>query len=102
VWLVPDNRVLSSGVLREALAYMLRQGKQTLVFNSQLLNYGGLISVEADPQDVAERVLEQLRAPRSMPREAPLRRARTVINTEIAKQLGLVIPPAMEGGLYVF
>jgi putative ABC transport system substrate-binding protein len=102
VWLVPDNRVLSSAVLREALAYMLRQGKQTLVFNSQLLEYGGLISVEADPRDVADRVLEQLREPRSMPRVAPLRRARTVINIEIAKQLGLVIPPAMEGGLYVF
>jgi putative tryptophan/tyrosine transport system substrate-binding protein len=102
VWLAPDNRVLSAGVLREVLAYTLRQGKQTLVFNSQLLKYGALISVEADPQDIAERVLEQLRAPRSMPRVAPLQRARTVVNTEIAKQLGLAVPPAMKKGLYVF
>lgn len=102
VWLAPDNRVLSAEVLREALAYALREGKQTLVFNSQLLRYGGLISVEADPQDVAERVLAQLRASQGVPRVAPLQRARAVINTEIARQLGLAVPPAMEDGLYVF
>lgn len=102
LWLAPDNRVLSAEVLREVLAYALRQGKQTLVFNSQLLRYGGLISVEADPQDVVERVLEQLRTPGAMPRVVPLQRARVVINTKIAEQLGLVVPPAMEDGSYVF
>jgi ABC-type uncharacterized transport system substrate-binding protein len=102
VWLAPDSRVLSAEVLREVLAYALRQGKQTLVFSSQLLRYGGLLSVEADPQDVAERVLAQLRAPQGAPRVAPLERARAVVNSEVARQLGLAVPPTMEDGLNVF
>lgn len=101
-WFAPDNRVLSTEVLRETLAHTLRQGKQTLVFNSELLNLGALLSVESDPSDIAERVLEQLRAGTGSPRIAPLQRARVKINTEAAKQLGLAVPVAMKAGIYVF
>ena len=102
LWLAPDNRVLSSQVLREVLAYSIREGKQTLVFNPQLLDLGGLVSVEGDPDDIAARVLEQLRATRDVPRMLPLQRAVIRINMEVANQLGLAVPVAMQGGLYVY
>lgn len=101
LWLAPDSRVLSSRVLREVLAHSVRHGRQTLVFSPQLLDLGALISVDGDPEDIAERVLEHLRAADS-PRMLSLRRARTRINMEVAEQLGLAVPPALQGGLYVF
>lgn len=103
LWLVPDHQVLSVEILREALAHSLRQGRQSLVFSSQLLPYGGLLSVEGDPNDIAERVLEQLQAgDPAVSRIAPLKRARTRVNIEVARQLGLEVPAAMQDGLYVF
>lgn len=103
LWLVPDHQVLSVEILREALAYALRQGRQSLVFSATLLPYGGLLSVEGDPDDIAERVLEQLyaRDPRTA-HIAPLQRARARVNVEVARQLGLEVPAAMQDGLYVF
>lgn len=102
VWLVPNARALSPDVLRETLAYTVRQGKSTLVFDAELLRLGALISVEADPDDVAERVIEQLRASTQAPRVVSLQRAKARINIEIAKQLGLAVPAAMRDGSYVF
>lgn len=102
LWLTPDNHVLSVDVLREALAYNVRQGKQTLVFSAQLLELGALLSVEGEPQDIAELVLEQLQAARTAPTVVPLRRARARINIEVANQLGVVVPAAMRTGVYVF
>ncbi len=102
LWLVPDHRVLSVETLRQVLAHALRQGRQTLVFSSQLLPYGGLLSVESDPVDIAERVLEQLYASGNAPRIAPLQHARVRINIEVARQLGLEVPAALQEGTYVF
>jgi ABC-type uncharacterized transport system substrate-binding protein len=102
LWFAPDNDVLSSDVLREALAYNTRQGKQTLVFSAQLLEFGALLSVEGEPQDIADRVVEQLQAARTAPTTVPLRRAKARINIEVANQLGLVVPAAMQAGVYVF
>lgn len=103
LWLAPDNRVLSTEVLRETLAYSMRRGMQTLVFSSQLLGWGGLLSVEADPDDIAERVLEQARgAVAEAARVVPLRRVRATVNAEVAAQLGLSVPAEMRGGRYVF
>ena len=103
VWFVPDNRILSVPILRETLAYNLKYGRQSLVFNPQLLGFGAMMSIESDPEDVAERVLEQLRPSDGRALAAvPLQRARVRINVEIARQLGVVVPPAMEKGRYVF
>lgn len=102
IWFPPDSRVLSAAAMREALAHSLRQGKQTLVFSSQLLQYGALVSVEADPDDVAERVLEQLHAASDTPGPLPLHEARTSVNLRIAHQLGLAVPPTLQGGSHVF
>jgi ABC-type uncharacterized transport system substrate-binding protein len=102
LWFTPDSQVLSADVLREVLAYNVRQGKQALVFSAQLLELGALLSVEGDPQEIAERVVEQLQAGRAAPSIVPLRRAKARINIEIANQLGLAVPPAMRAGVYVF
>ncbi|HEX7044169.1 MAG TPA: hypothetical protein VF203_06120 [Burkholderiales bacterium] len=102
IWILPDYRVLSIEALRETLAHALRHGRQTLVFNQQLLEYGGLLSAEGDPEDIAERVLEQLRAGDAAPRIAPLTRARVSVNLRVAQQLGLAVPEPLRGGVYVF
>lgn len=103
VWFAPDNRVLSVAALRETLAHNLRYGRQSLVFSPQLLGFGGMISVESVPEDIADRVLEQLRADASAgPAVAPLQRARTRVNVKVATQLGLSVPAAMQGAFYVF
>lgn len=102
IWLLPDHRVLSIEALRETLAHALRHGRQTLVFNQQLLEYGGLLSAEGDPEDIAERVLEQLRAGDAAPLIAPLTRARVFVNVRVAEQLGLEVPEPFRGGMHVF
>ena len=102
IWFPPDSRVISAAAMREALAHSLRQGMQTLVFSSQLLQYGALLSVEADPRDVAERVLEQLGAGDDVPTVLPLRTGRAAVNPRIARQLGLVVPVELQGGSHVF
>lgn len=102
IWFPPDSRVVSAAAMREALAHSLRQGKQTLVFSSELLQFGALLSVEADPQEVAERVLEQLAAASGAPPMLPLRTVRTAVNPRIAAQLGLVVPEELQGGSHVF
>lgn len=102
LWFTPDSHVLSADVLREALAYNIRQGRQTLVFSAQLLDLGALLSVEGDPQEIAERAVDQLQAARAEPGIAPLRRAKASINMAVAGQLGLAVPAAMRSGVYVF
>jgi len=102
IWLLPDHRVLSIEALRQTLAHALRHGRQTLVFNQQLLEYGGLLSAEGDPEDVAERVLEQLRAGDAAPRIVSLTRARVSVNVRVAEQLGLEVPEPLRGGVRVF
>lgn len=52
-WLFPDNRVLSSEVLREMLAYAGRHEVDVAVFNEALLSLGATISAESDHSDVA-------------------------------------------------
>lgn len=102
IWFPPDSRVLSAKAVREALAHSLRQGKETLVFSAQLLQFGALLSVEADPRDVAERVLEQLQAGDAAPAVVPLRTGRTAVNLRIARELGLPVPEGFQGGGNVF
>lgn len=105
IWVAPDRRVLSAEVLREALSHSVRQGKSVLVFSPQLLPYGALLSVEGEHEDVAERVLAQLRRLEdgSPPaRVLALTRARVEVNPLVARHLGLAVPPAFQGGTRVF
>lgn len=56
-WLFPDNRVLSTSVLRQMLAYAARHRVQVAVFNDALLPLGATISVTTVEADIAETVI---------------------------------------------
>lgn len=59
-WLLPDHRVLSRRVLKEFMAHSTKHGKQVAVFNEYLLEFGGLLYVGINPEDVSARIIEQL------------------------------------------
>jgi ABC-type uncharacterized transport system substrate-binding protein len=98
-WLVPDNRILSSDVLRDMLATAVKRGKRVAVFNQDVMRLGGVLSAEADPRDVAEQIVARVRDIRSGP-DVPgpdmksLTRARITVNGMLARELGLVVPPS--------
>jgi ABC-type uncharacterized transport system substrate-binding protein len=105
LWLAPDNRVLSREVIRELLAYSVKEGKQVLVFNPQLLALGGLLSAETDPKDIAQRVLERVNALDGGstvpgPDVVALTRARVHVNAEMVKRFGLSLPRELAGTVY--
>ena len=60
LWLLPDNRILSSRVLKEVMAFNSRRGRQTVVFNPDLLNFGGLMSVEPSVNGIANAIIKKL------------------------------------------
>lgn len=101
VWLVPDNRVLSSAVLRDLMAYAVVEGKQVLAFSQELLSLGALLSMESSPTDIASTVLARTReAPAVNPGVVPLTRAETRVNTMMLRRFGLKVPSGFEGKLH--
>jgi ABC-type uncharacterized transport system substrate-binding protein len=97
LWLVPDNRVLSSDVIRDVMAHSVREGKQVAVFSHQLLALGGLMSAESSYADIAEQVLER---GKQMHKDTgtsitPLTKASIRINTVMAKRLNLTLPKTL-------
>jgi len=99
LWLVPDNRVLSSEVIRDVMAHGMKEGKQVAVFSHQLLSLGGLLSAESSYADIAEQVLERIGRPRrdTDTPVTPLTRATIRINSVMAKRLNLWIPKTLRG-----
>ncbi|MDJ0793525.1 MAG: ABC transporter substrate binding protein [Woeseiaceae bacterium] len=57
-WLLPDNRVLSSRMLRKAIDQANQHGVSVLAPNQSLLSIGATISVSTVPTDVADRIRE--------------------------------------------
>ncbi len=55
-WLLPDNRVLSSRMLRRMIDQANRHGVSVLAPNRNLLSIGASISVSTVPTDIAERI----------------------------------------------
>ncbi|MFQ5935390.1 MAG: ABC transporter substrate-binding protein [Acidiferrobacterales bacterium] len=97
LWLLPDNRVLSTGVVRAVMSHSVRRGKQVLVFNTALLKIGGLISIQGEERDVAAQVLARLQQAHGEPEipgpdVTPLSGMQLQINARMVKRLGLVIP----------
>ncbi|HEU0187235.1 MAG TPA: ABC transporter substrate binding protein [Gallionellaceae bacterium] len=100
-WLLPDNRVLSGITLRDVMTFSVRNSKQVAVFNSDLLNLGGLFSASSDAQDIAQQVLERLEQGQDKdvlpgadivyPDKLNLR-----INAVMAQRLNLSIPGAFK------
>ena len=56
-WLFPDNRILSTTVLRQMLTYAARHRVQVAVFNDSLLTLGATISTTSVESDVAETIV---------------------------------------------
>lgn len=96
-WLLPDNRVLSENVLRDVMTFSVRNSKQVVVFNDELLNLGGLFSATSDYRNIVQQVLDRLeRADGKEDVPGPdivyLDRAVLRINPVMAQRLNLEIP----------
>ncbi len=96
-WLLPDNRVLSENVLRDVMTFSVRNSKQVVVFNDELLNLGGLISTTSDYRNIVQQVLDRLEKAQDKedipgPDIVYLDRAILRINPVMAQRLNLEIP----------
>lgn len=60
LWMLPDNRVLSGQSIKELMSFSVLNGKQVVVFSDAMLRLGGLMSVTARSEEVANKVLERL------------------------------------------
>lgn len=93
-WLFPDNRVLSSAVLRDMLDYAARHGVQVAVFNDALLELGAALSATADARDIAATVHAILAELKSgglsqVPPLTPLSEMRIRLNGRLKRRLQL-------------
>ncbi len=98
LWLFPDNRILSPGVLQEVLTYALTHGIGVLVLNDALLDWGALLSASSTAPDVAltvRGVIERVVAGRTkqLPSMTPLSEVEFQVNPSVAGQLGLEVGP---------
>ncbi len=96
-WLIPDNRVLSVDTLRDVMNFSVRNGKQVVVFNEEVLQLGGLMSVSSSYDDIVDKVILRLRQAEGRsgipgPELLPLDDAVLSINEVMANQLNLTIP----------
>jgi hypothetical protein len=97
LWLLPDNRVLSRDVLGEILSYGRKHQIQVLVNTPQLLAMGGLLSVSARSNEIADAALTLLETARDArtlqgPDMAALHRFDLRINGPLARAFGLSVP----------
>ena len=97
LWIVPDNRVLSRAVIRDIMAYSVKQSKQVAVFSDQLLALGGLLSAETSSTDIAEQVLLRVKKIHkdSDVGASGLTQTTIRINSVMAKRLNLRIPKSL-------
>lgn len=104
LWLAPDSRVLSTGVILEMLSYASRQNIQVLGFSPALLREGALLAGATDNNEIARLVLARLKQAQGMPTipgEAvmPLASATISVNGGLAGRLGLSIPERIKAGV---
>lgn len=102
VWVAPDHRILSASALREFIMHAVRQGTAVMVFNHQLLDEGAVLSAESDYTEVADRVVDLVRDPKTQAQPVALKRARVRVNELVAARLGLDAPPVFARGAHVF
>lgn len=97
-WLMPDDQILSPGVLREMLDYASGHGIEVSTFNDALLGWGAMQSATSTAADVArtlDRVLGEMIAGKTsgIPVLTPLSEAEIRVNQEVADRLGITPPP---------
>lgn len=96
-WLIPDNRVLSISTLKEIMTFSVRNSKQVVVFNEELLRLGGMFSASPVYDDIAGKVmqrLEQSAYSKHIPGIdlLPLDKIELGINPVMVQRLGLNLP----------
>ena len=99
-WLPPDNRILSPRVLKEIMSYGTAHGVQIVVFNSQLMNLGAVMSIMSNDADVAEQVLKALydvtdNGSFAGPQMMPLTTMQVEINPNVSHDLRLSVSPQL-------
>lgn len=97
-WLLPDDRILSPGVLREMFDNASTHGIQVSTFNDALLGWGAMQSATSTAVDVArtlDRVLAEMVGGKTaeVPVLTPLSELEIRVNREVAGELGITPPP---------
>jgi ABC-type uncharacterized transport system substrate-binding protein len=93
-WLLPDNRILSPEVVREIMSYSAKHRKQVVVFGSNLLGLGAVMSITSNDEDVVDQVLRRLSEVTDDgkwpgPDMAPLTKMELQINPDVAGHFGI-------------
>jgi ABC-type uncharacterized transport system substrate-binding protein len=96
-WLLADNRILSVKILKEVMAFNSKKAIQTVVFQPDLLAFGGLFYVSPSTQEISGKVklrLEELTPGWTIESDDMVMLDDHVmgINAQVARQLGLAIP----------
>jgi ABC-type uncharacterized transport system substrate-binding protein len=96
LWLVPDDRIVSPGVLRELLNYASSHGVPVCVFNDALLQWGAFMSATPTSAETA-RTLRRLLDSTSKggmngPQVSTVSEVLIRLNVDVARHFGLSSP----------
>ena len=105
-WLLADNRVLSVKTLKEVMAFNSKEAIQTVVFQSELLDFGGLFYVMPSSREISDKVIARLNTEHADDEVGGadillLDDHRMGINSQVARQLGLQIPEPLKASIHV-
>jgi len=97
LWLVPDDQILSPGILHDLLEYAVSHGVRVCVFSDALLDWGAFMSASPTPADTARtlrRLLERMMAggANAVPRLTTTSELVVHLNTQVAGRLGVSSP----------
>lgn len=104
-WLLADNRIMSVRTLKEVMSFNSKEAIQTVVFQSELLDFGGLFYVMPSSLEISDKVITRLNTTNA---DIEIEGADILflddhvmgINPQVAEQLGLVIPDHMITRIY--
>jgi ABC-type uncharacterized transport system substrate-binding protein len=95
-WLVPDDRILSPGILHDLLEYAVSHGIRVCVFSDVLLDWGALMSASPPNADTARTLRSLLERMMAGDANVPLLTTTSDLvvhlNTQVAGRLGLSSP----------
>jgi len=94
LWLVPDDQILSPGILHDLLEYAVSHGVRVCVFSDGLLDWGALMSASPTAPDTARtlrRLLERMmaRGANVVPLLTPTSELAIHLNPQVAGEFGL-------------
>lgn len=96
---LPDKLVFSSSNMYNILLAAYRQRVPVVSYSAAHVRAGALMSLHTEPADVARQLAEALRqwqAGRGLPPPAAAASGSVAVNEQVARSLGLSLPPALE------